>query len=189
MNEENENTTTAEEETPTLEEQVATLTQQVTELNETVTALQELFLEIAGESEYELRYSGEQADELLDSGRAVFNFKSASVINSLIGRTFPLYLKWGSFTFSEKVNADNGNQSRWNTLTGYVPSDVTNPAVLMTCDWGKTVFKNTQFMYKVNGTNIDWKYYLEHTADQAGTYSFKVYYLIIGKRTGGGQIG
>lgn len=189
MNEENVNTTPSEGVDPTLEEQVAALTQQVTTLNETVTALQDMFPEIAGEGKYELRFSGEQIDELLDNANYIFRDKSWTQLLSLINRTFPLYLKWGSFGFSEKVNPDNGNQSRWGTLTGYVPANVTNPVVLMTCDWGKTVFKNTQFMYKVNGTNIDWKSYLEHTADQAGTYPFKVYYLIIGKRTGGGQIG
>lgn len=181
--------TTPAEDTPTLEEQVAALTEQVTALSDTVTALQDMFLEIAGEGEYELRYSGEQVDELLDNANYIFRNKSWTQLLALINRTFPLYLKWGSFAFNEKVNPDNGNQSRWNTLAGYVPADVTNPVVLMTCDWGKTVFKNTQFMYTVNGTDIEWKYYLEHTADQAGTYQFKVYYLIIGKRTGGGQIG
>lgn len=193
MDEENVNTTPAEPEggaaVPTAEEQIAALAQQVAALSDTVTSLQDTVTEIAGEGRYELRFSGEQIDGLLDSGNHIFRDKSAAQVLSLINRTFPLYLKWGSLSFSEKVNADNGNQSRWGTLTGCVPADLSNPTVIMTCDWGKGLFKNTQLMYKVSGTDIEWKYWLEHTADQSGTYLFRVNYLVIGRRLEGGQIG
>lgn len=172
--------------TPTLEELAA----QVATLSDTVTALQDLLLEVAGESEYELRYSGEQVDELLDSGNTVFKSKTAAQIVSLMSRLYPLYMRWGSFTLNMKVNADNGSQWSYNTRTGMIPSGITNPAVFMVCDWNKTHFKAQSFQYKINsnGTDIDWEAYLEHTSDQGGTYAFKVYYLILGKNSGGGSI-
>lgn len=172
--------------TPTLEELAA----QVATLSDTVTALQDLLLEVAGESEYELRYSGEEVDSLLDSGNTVFRSKTAAQIVSLMSRLYPLYMRWGSFTLNMKVNADNGSQWSYNTRSNMIPSGVTNPAVFMVCDWNKTHFKAQSFSYKIasNGTDIDWEAYLEHTSDQGGTYAFKVYYLILGKNSGGGSI-
>lgn len=146
--------------------------------------------EIVGEEEYELRYSGEQTDELLDGGTAVFRAKTAAQIVSLVNRLYPLYMRWGSFTVNMKVNADNGSQWSYNTRTGMIPSGVTKPAVFMVCDWGKKHFKSQSFQYKVasNGRDIDWEAYLEHTSDQGGTYAFKVYYLIVGKNAEGGSV-
>lgn len=158
--------------TPTTEELIQQLTARVAALEE-----------IVGEDEYELRYSGEQTDELLDGGTAVFRAKTAAQIVSLVNRLYPLYMRWGSFTVNMKVNADNGSQWTYNTRTGMIPSGVTNPAVFMVCDWNKKHFKSQSFQYKVasNGRDIDWEAYLEHTSDQGGTYAFKVYYLIVGK--------
>ena len=163
----------------TVEEQLAAMAERITALED-----------IVGEDEYELRYSGEQADELLDGGTAVFRAKTAAQIVSLVNRLYPLYMRWGSFTVNMKVNADNGSQWSYNTRTGMIPSGVTNPAVFMLCDWGKKHFKSQSFQYKVasNGRDIDWEAYLEHTSDQGGTYAFKVYYLIVGKNAEGGSI-
>ena len=58
--------------TPTTEELIQQLTARVAALEE-----------IVGEEEYELRYSGEQTDELLDGGTAVFRAKTAAQIVSL----------------------------------------------------------------------------------------------------------
>ena len=55
--------------TPTTEELIQQLTARVAALEE-----------IVGEEEYELRYSGEQTDELLDGGTAVFRAKTAAQI-------------------------------------------------------------------------------------------------------------
>lgn len=164
--------------TPTTEELIQQLTARVAALEE-----------IVGEEEYELRYSGEQTDELLDGGTAVFRAKTAAQIVSLVNRLYPLYMRWGSFTVNMKVNADNGSQWTYNTRTGMIPSGVTNPAVFMVCDWGKKHFKSQSFQYKVasNSRDIDWEAYLEHTSDQGGTYAFKVYYLIVGKNAEGGK--
>lgn len=186
---ENENTTTTEEPTettPTLEELAA----KVETLTQNLTAMQELLLDVIGEAEYELRYSGEEVDSLLDSGNTVFRSKTAAQIVSLMSRLYPLYMRWGSFTLNMKVNADNGSQWSYNTRSNMIPSGVTNPAVFMVCDWNKTHFKAQSFQYKIasNGTDIDWEAYLEHTSDQGGTYAFKVYYLILGKNSGGGSI-
>lgn len=85
--------------TPTTEELIQQLTARVAALEE-----------IVGEEEYELRYSGEQTDELLDGGTAVFRAKTAAQIVSLVNRLYPLYMRWGSFTVNMKVNADNGSQ-------------------------------------------------------------------------------
>ena len=141
--------------TPTTEELIQQLTARVAALEE-----------IVGEEEYELRYSGEQTDELLDGGTAVFRAKTAAQIVSLVNRLYPLYMRWGSFTVNMKVNADNGSH------------------------WGKKHFKSQSFQYKVasNSRDIDWEAYLEHTSDQGGTYAFKVYYLIVGKNAEGGSI-
>lgn len=101
--------------TPTTEELIQQLTARVAALEE-----------IVGEEEYELRYSGEQTDELLDGGTAVFRAKTAAQIVSLVNRLYPLYMRWGSFTVNMKVNADNGSQWSYNTRTGMIPSGVTN---------------------------------------------------------------
>ena len=173
--------TTAETTTPTIEElaeQVSALTQQVAELQGLV-----------GEDEYELRYSGEEIDSLLDNGRAVFNYKPAVELNKIISRFFPLIMKWSSFTLNMNVNADNGQQWSYGTLENVIPENLATPYVFMICDWNKTHFAAAQFSYKLNGRNIEWEAYLEHTASQGGTYAFKVYYLIIGKNSGGGSIG
>ena len=61
--------------TPTTEELIQQLTARVAALEE-----------IVGEDEYELRYSGEQTDELLDGGTAVFRAKTAAQIVSLVNR-------------------------------------------------------------------------------------------------------
>ena len=58
--------------TPTTEELIQQLTARVAALEE-----------IVGEEEYELRYSGEQTDELLDGGTAVFRAKTAAQIVAL----------------------------------------------------------------------------------------------------------
>lgn len=162
----------------TTEELIAQLTARVTALEE-----------IVGEEEYELRYSGEETDTLLDGARAVFNYKPAVELNKIISRFFPLVMKWGTFTLNMTVNADNGQQWSYNTLKNIIPDGLTNPAVFMICDWNKKHFKAQSFSYKINGSDIDWEAYLEHTSDQGGTYAFKVYYLIISKNSGGGQIG
>ncbi|WP_294409733.1 hypothetical protein [uncultured Ruminococcus sp.] len=176
---------TQDTETPTVEEQLAALQEQTALMAQQIAALQAL----ADEEEYELRYSGEDIDSLLDGGRAVFNYKSAVELNKIISRFFPLVMKWGSFTLNMTVNADNGQQWSYNTLKNVIPAGLTNPTVFMICDWNKKHFKSQSFGYKVNGNDIDWEAYLEHTSDQGGTYAFKVYYLIIGKNSGGGQIG
>lgn len=72
--------------TPTTEELIQQLTARVAALEE-----------IVGEEEYELRYSGEQTDELLDGGTAVFRAKTAAQIVSLVNRLYPLYMRWGVF--------------------------------------------------------------------------------------------
>ena len=99
--------------TPTTEELIQQLTARVAALEE-----------IVGEEEYELRYSGEQTDELLDGGTAVFRAKTAAQIVSLVNRLYPLYMRWGSFTVNMKVNADNGSQWTYNTRTGMIPCGV-----------------------------------------------------------------
>lgn len=186
---ENENITTPEEPTettPTLEELAA----QVATLSQNLTAMQDLLLEVIGEAEYELRYSGEQVENLLDSGRTVFNNKTAAQIVGIMTRLYPLYIRWGSFTVNNlKVNPDNGWYWGTGTLTDIIPSGVKNPAVFMVCDWDKTHFDSQSMSYKVkNGTSIDWRWHIYHTPEQAGTYNFKIYYLILGKNSGGGSI-
>ena len=108
--------------------------------------------EIVGEEEYGERYSGEQTDELLDGGTAVFRAKTAAQIVSLVNRLYPLYMRWGSFTVNMKVNADNGSQWTYNTRTGMIPSGVTNPAVFMVCDWGKSTSSRRVFNTKSQAT-------------------------------------
>ena len=178
--------------TQTVEQQIAALAEQVAALSDTVTTLQESISEILSESEYELRYSGEQVDSLLESASSVFGSKSVNQIISLINRTYPLYLKWGSWTINVKVNSDNGSQWQSGTHTISDMDKISNKAVFMICDWGRKHFKNQCFSYKVNeksGNSIDWEYYLEHTSDQGGTYTFTIFYFVIGKNSGGGSIG
>lgn len=127
--------------TPTTEELIQQLTARVAALEE-----------IVGEEEYELRYSGEQTDELLDGGTAVFRAKTAAQIVSLVNRLYPLYMRWGSFTVNMKVNADNGSQWSYNTRTGMIPSGVTNPAVFMVCDWAKSTSSRRVFNTKSQAT-------------------------------------
>lgn len=182
-----EETTAATEETttPTLEELAA----QVETLSQNLTAMQEQLQEVTGEAEYELRYSGEEADSLLDGGSTVFGSKTAGQIVSMMSRLFPLVMKWGSFTLNMTVNADNGSQWSYGTLENAVSEGLTAPYVYMQCDWNKTHFKSQSFSYRLSGRSIEWEAYLEHTSDQGGTYAFKVYYLILGKNSGGGSIG
>ncbi|MFR9035529.1 MAG: hypothetical protein ACLVIP_02825 [Ruminococcus sp.] len=114
--------------TPTTEELIQQLTARVAALEE-----------IVGEEEYELRYSGEQTDELLDGGTAVFRAKTAAQIVSLVNRLYPLYMRWGSFTVNMKVNADNGSQWSYNTRTGMIPSG----SLTLRCLWCVTGAKST----------------------------------------------
>lgn len=175
------NDTSKTETTATIEEQIAALQAQVAALQK-----------IVGEESYKLRYSGEQIDKLLDDGNTIFNSyasKTRGQVLSLINRTFPLYAKWGSFTSSQKVNADDGWQTLSNSIKNLFPASVTNPAVFMVCDWAKTNFDAQNFSYAVNGQNVDWKMYIRHSSKQGGTYTFRIYYLVLGKIAGGGTIG
>lgn len=172
-----ENTADTADTGQTVEEQLAAMAERITALES-----------IVGEDEYELRYSGEQVDELLDGTNSVFKSKTVSQTIALMNRLYPLYMKWGSFTINMRVNADNGQQSTSNTIKNFIADNVTNPVVIMVCDWGKTYFRAQNFGYSVNGRDVSWKTYLSHSADQGGNYSFKVYYLILGKITEGGSI-
>ena len=63
------------------------------------------------------------------------------------------------------------------------------PYIFVCCDWGGAHYQSAQVHYEV----IDNKLRIDHQIitkdDSAGTKTFTTYYLIIGKNTGGGQIG
>ena len=159
-------------------------------LEERVAALET----IVGEEEYELRYSGEEVDELLDDANYIFNSSSSygktkEQVRNLINRTYPLYISRGSYTLSVKVNADNGWQTHSGTISNAFSSDVSNPTVIAVCDFGGVTFDSQAFTYKVDGQKINWKIRIDHSSSQGGTYSFKIYYLVVGKNAEGGSIG
>lgn len=112
-------------------------------------------------------------------------------VNAVTSRMYPLKMKWGSFTVNMTVNHDDGEQWSSGTVSNAVTEDLKSqsPCVFMVCDWSKKSFRAAQLSYKVSGRNIEWSVYLSHTANQSGTYQFKVYYMIIGKANGGTEVG
>lgn len=112
-------------------------------------------------------------------------------VNAVTSRMYPLRQKWGSFAVNMTVNHDDGEQWSSGTVSNAVPEDLKSqsPCVFMVCDWNKKSFRAAQLSYKVSGRNIEWSVYLSHTANQSGTYQFKVYYMIIGKTNGGTEVG
>lgn len=94
---ENEITTVADtqaEDTADTADTGQTVEEQLAAMAERVTALES----IVGEDEYELRYSGEQVDELLDGANSIFKSKTVAQIIALMSRSFPLVMKFGKVT-------------------------------------------------------------------------------------------
>lgn len=163
--------------TPTTEELIQQLTARVAALEE-----------IVGEEEYELRYSGEQTDELLDGANSIFKSKTVAQIIALMSRSFPLVMKFGKITKSLQVK-NNTTHWWWNDGVCTLPAMTSQPYIFVCCDWGGAHYQSAQVHYEV----IDNKLRIDHQIitkdDSAGTKTFTTYYLIIGKNTGGGQIG
>lgn len=172
-----ENTADTADTGQTVEEQLAAMAERITALES-----------IVGEDEYELRYSGEQVDELLDGANSIFKSKTVSQIIALMSRTFPLVMKFGKVTKNLQVK-NNTTHWWWFDSVCTLPSMTSLPYIFVCCDWGGAHYQSAQVHYEV----IDNKLRLDHQIitkdDSAGTKTFTTYYLIIGKNTGGGQIG
>lgn len=203
------------EDEKTLEEQVADLKSQVAALTELVDLLYsetDYELSYSGEqvdevcekvfnitpsastisdtvskySQVGANYGITQLNAILDKANILQN---PSVVNAAASRLNPLVQKWGSFTKAAHVNSDSGGQWITGTHSISVPTNTTDTAIFALCDFANSTFDSTQFAYTFNGSKIDYTIYLHHSAEQGGDYNFKVYYLLIGKRTGGGSIG
>lgn len=172
-----ENTADTADTGQTVEEQLAAMAERITALES-----------IVGEDEYELRYSGEQVDELLDGANSIFKSKTVSQIIALMSRSFPLVMKFGKVTKNLQVK-NNTTHWWWNDGVCTLPAMTSQPYIFVCCDWGGAHYKSAQVHYEV----IDNKLRIDHQIitkdDSAGTKTFTTYYLIIGKNTGGGQIG
>lgn len=131
-------------------------------------------------------YGSTQLNAILDKANIL---QAPATVNSVTSRLNPLVLKWGSFTKSAHVNADSGSQWITGSQSISVPTNTTDIAVFALCDFANTSFDHTQFAYTVDGSKINYTIYLHHSAEHGGDYNFKIYYQLIGKRTGGGSIG
>lgn len=131
-------------------------------------------------------YGSTQLNAILDKADILQN---PSMVNSVSGRLNSLVQKWGSFTKVTHVNSDNGGQWVSGTHNISVPTNTTDIAIFALCDFANSTFERAQFAYSFNGSKLDYTIYLHHTAEQGGDYNFKVYYLLVGKRSGGGSIG
>lgn len=203
------------EDEKTLEEQVAELKTQVatlTELVDLIYAEKDYELSYSGEqldevcekmfgitpsastisgtvnkySQVGSNYGITQLNAILDKANTLQN---PSMVNAVSGRLNPLVQKWGSFTKATHVNSDNGGQWVSGTHNISVPTNTTDIAIFALCDFANSTFERAQFAYSFNGSKLDYTIYLHHTAEQGGDYNFKVYYLLVGKRSGGGSIG
>lgn len=137
-----------------------------------------------------------EAEALFQSnnGADISNFYKLLNTNGLKN----LVLKWGVQTVKTPEFSGNG-VNWWSSSFGVsLPSNTTDIAVIASCDFGFKHFGDhygdsnvvgNGFVYKYENGKIHYDFKIMHGSDDSGSYTFKIHYLIIGKRTGGGKIG
>lgn len=168
-------------------EKVLNITPSAAEINTSVKQTQDIFAPIIKPGVSYGVHIMTEAEALLRSNNGADISSLFKLLNT--NGLKDLVLKWGSFTKATHVNSDSGSQSTSSSHSISVPSNTTDIAIFAMCDFANAVFDNTQFSYSADGSKFNYTIYLHHSSDQGGDYNFKVYYLLIGKRTGGGKIG
>lgn len=114
---------------------------------------------------------------------------SVDKISKAVNRTYPLIMKWQKVTVTITVKSDDGWQRSAGTVQNIIPASITDTAVIAVCDNANSYFNNVVFGYAVSGRNVDWSIAIDHSSSQGGTYAFSLYFLVLGKNSGGGTIG
>lgn len=147
--------------------------------------------------------TGNYGGHILSEAEALFQSNNGADISSFFkllntNGLKNLVLKWGVQTVKTPEFSGNG-VNWWSSSFGVsLPSNTTDIAVIASCDFGFKHFGDhygdsnvvgNGFVYKYENGKIHYDFKIMHGSDDSGSYTFKIHYLIIGKRTGGGKIG
>ena len=177
-------------------------------VEERLSALESKVSALMGEGDFELRYSGEQLDNICDKVTAISatptninnvvgRFASGSYGSNELKRAYEKVMPMPSAGDLISLNANfknknfiwgsistdvdyNGGQCWWWGETQLIPSGAKNVAVFATCDWGGASVLGGTVSYKINGQKIKFGCLFHQMFNEVseGTKKTTLYYLI-----------